>query len=245
MTTVQFWSQEGITVPAVTAEEMREIDRVAMEEFGLGMLQMMENAGRNLAENAQDMLGGADGEIVILAGAGGNGGGGLSCARHLDNHGYKINIVLDRAPNKLKGAPAAQHYIVAAAGVRELHPSEVNAALSRAVLVIDALIGYSLNGTPRGRTAELIQLCNQYAALVLALDVPSGLNATTGDTPGVVSRADRVLTLALPKTGLCNTDGDIFLADIGIPVKVYDRLGLFVPPLFANHYWLPLYTHKP
>ena len=78
-----FWTEDGRPVPAVTAEQMREVDRIAVEDFGLGILQMMENAGRNLAQNAIDMLGATKGEVTVLAGAGGNGGGGLCCARHL------------------------------------------------------------------------------------------------------------------------------------------------------------------
>jgi NAD(P)H-hydrate epimerase len=78
-----FRTPEGIPVPAVTAEQMREVDRIAVEDFGLGILQMMENAGRNLAANLMEMLASMDGEVTVLAGAGGNGGGGLRSARHL------------------------------------------------------------------------------------------------------------------------------------------------------------------
>jgi len=240
MNALQFWTQQGVPVPAVTADEMREVDRIAMEEFGLGILQMMENAGRNLAGNVQEMLGKTGNEVVILAGSGGNGGGGLCCARHLHNRGYRIRLVLDRSPSELKGAAAVQWHILQTAGVYQLMSREVAAALRRADLVVDALIGYSLRGAPRGRAAELIALCNNQATRVLALDVPSGLNATTGETPGVVVRADRILTLALPKTGLWDTAGDIFLADIGIPPEVYLPLGLTLTPLFKERYWLQL-----
>ena len=243
--TIHFWTEEGIQVPSVTAEEMFEVDRIAMEEFGLGILQMMENAGRNLAENAHEMLGKTRREVVILAGAGGNGGGGLCCARHLHNRGYRINVILDRSAADLKGAAAEQWHILQTAGVRVLSSSEVTTALSRADLVIDALIGYNLRGAPRGRVAELITLCNHTASQVLALDVPSGLNATTGEIPGVVIRADRILTLALPKTGLKSTAGTIYLADIGIPLEVYQRLDLSLPPLFTHRYWISLHTSKP
>lgn len=99
----------------VTAAQMREVDRIAVEEFGLGVLQMMENAGRNLAHHAMQMLRenpsdtelGRKGQITILVGAGGNGGGGLCCARHLHNPGYHISLVLDRDPASL-GGPAGR-----------------------------------------------------------------------------------------------------------------------------------------
>jgi NAD(P)H-hydrate epimerase len=96
-------TEDGIRVPALTAGQMREVDRIAVEEFGLGILQMMENAGRNLAQNVQDLLGDARGEVAILAGAGGNGGGGLCCARHLHNRDFQVWVVLDREEPRLPG----------------------------------------------------------------------------------------------------------------------------------------------
>jgi NAD(P)H-hydrate epimerase len=245
-----FLTEQGRTLPAITGEQMREVDRIAVEDFGLGVLQMMENAGRNLVHHAIQMLGGTGvdsergrrGEVTILAGAGGNGGGGLCCARHLHNRGYQISLVLDREATAL-GSPAGQQLeVLQAAGLRPVEPDSTQTALRQADLVVDALIGYSLRGAPRGRAAELIQLCNQHAAQVLCLDVPSGLNATTGEAPGVVVQPDRTLTLALPKTGLREITGDLYLADIGIPPEVYLHLGLSVGPLFSERYWLRLHT---
>jgi NAD(P)H-hydrate epimerase len=235
-----FWTQEGIPIPAVTAEQMREVDRIAVEDFGLSILQMMENAGRNLALNVIDMLRRSDGEVAVLAGAGGNGGGGLCSARHLHNRGFKVNLILDRDAADLRGAAADQIRILQAAGLRPVGPSGAEEAIRRADIVVDALIGYSLRGTPRGRAAELIDLCNERAAQILSLDVPSGLNATTGDPPGPVVRPDRTLTLALPKTGLASTSGELYLADIGIPPEAYRPLGLWFAPFFRDRYWISL-----
>ena len=242
-----FWTSESMPIPAVTAEQMREVDRIAVEDFGLGILQMMENAGRNLAANVMEMLSSTDGEVSILAGAGGNGGGGLCAARHLHNRGYEVNMVLDREASALGDAAANQLRILQAAGLRPVDPSGVEEAIRRADVVVDALIGYSLRGAPRGRAAELIELCNRNATQVLSLDVPSGLDATTGETPGVVVRPDRTLTLALPKTGLAAIpeecpwlSGELYLADIGIPPEVYESLGLSFKPFFQDRYWIPL-----
>lgn len=237
---MEFRTEAGHVVPAITAAQMREVDRVAVEGFGLGLLQMMENAGRNLAGNVMEMLGSAAGRFVVLAGAGGNGGGGIACARHLHNRGFDVAIVLDREVAALTGAPAAQLAILTAAGLMPADPGEAPGLVQGADLVVDALIGYSLSGAPRGRTAELIELCNASASRVLALDVPSGLDATTGETPGIVVRPDRTLTLALPKTGLARVPGDLYLADIGIPPEVYARLGLTLAPFFGGAYWVRL-----
>jgi len=235
-----FRTDEGLPVPAVTAEQMREVDRIAVEDFGLGILQMMENAGRNLAGNVMEMMGGSFREVTVLAGAGGNGGGGLCAARHLHNRGYRVNPVLDREASALGDAAANQLRILQAAGLRPVDPSGAEEAIRRADVVVDALIGYSLRGAPRGRAAELIELSNEHARQVLSLDVPSGLNATTGETPGVVVRADRTLTLALPKTGLVAISDELYVADIGIPPEVYRPLGLSFEPFFQDRYWIPL-----
>jgi len=237
---VLFRTKESTVVPAVTAEQMREVDRIAVEEFGLTILQMMENAGRNLAENVMDMLGGARGEVTVLAGSGGNGGGGLCCARHLHNRGFQVWVVLSKEAKTLTGAARNQLHILRAAGVQPVAPSQAEDTIRHAQIVVDTLIGYSLRGTPRGRVAELIELCNQHATRVLSLDVPSGLDATTGKAPGPVVRPERTLTLALPKTGLQRVPGELYLADIGIPPQVYRRLGLSFESPFGEHYWIRL-----
>ena len=246
-----FRTEDGIVVPAVTAEQMREVDRLATEEFGLGILQMMENAGRNLAGNAMEMLDGpstglrtrARGEVTVLAGSGGNGGGGLCCARHLHNRGFTVWVVLSKEPATLTGAAANQLHILQAAGVGACFkhaPARAEEVIRRAQVVVDALIGYSLRGSVRGRVAELIDLCNQHAARVLSLDVPSGLDATTGEAAGVVVRPERTLTLALPKTGLRGVPGELYLADIGIPPELYQWLGLSFEPPFGRRHWVHL-----
>lgn len=240
-----FVTEDGIIVPAVTAEQMREVDRIAVEEFGLGILQMMENAGRNLAENVMDMLGRASGGATILAGGGGNGGGGLCCARHLHNRGFEVRIVLDAEPNHLGPAATKQLHILRMAGVEPVPPHQAEDAIRRADIVVDALIGYGLLGAPTGRTAELIECCNQLAKRILSLDVPSGLNATTGETPGVVARAERTLTLALPKTGLVGIESELYLGDIGIPLEVYTQLAVSFDDPFLAHYWVRLERSEP
>ncbi len=240
-----FRTEDGILVPAVTAEQMREVDRIAMENFGLGILQMMENAGRNLAQNVIDMLDGSKGQVTVMAGSGGNGGGGLCCARHLHNRGFKVWVVLDREAETLTGAARNQLDILAVAGLELVDSSsQAEEVIWRSQIVVDALIGYGLRGAPKGKTAGLIELCLQHAARVLSLDVPSGLNATTGEAPGPSISPDRMMTLALPKTGLHSVPGDLYLADIGIPPEVYHPLGISFEPFFERRYWIPLVVEE-
>jgi NAD(P)H-hydrate epimerase len=236
----QFHTEEGLPVPAVTEAEMREVDRIATQQFSLDLLQMMENAGRALAEHAMDMLRDRDGSVVILAGPGGNGGGGLCCARHLHNRGIDVRLILSREPGELGSAAANQFAILERSGRSALARSHAEQAIRESGVTVDALIGYSLRGAPRGVTADLISLCNQQAWRVLSLDLPSGIDATSGEALGVFVRAERVLTLGLPKTGLMQVNADIFLADIGIPPEVYAELGIYFEPLFGSQGWVHL-----
>jgi NAD(P)H-hydrate epimerase len=249
---VTFTTEDGLIVPAVTGEQMREVDRIAMEDFGLGVLQMMENAGRDLAQNVMNMLSasaraegpGRKGEVTVLAGSGGNGGGGLCCGRHLHNRGFRVWVVLSKEAGDLVGSAAIQLHTLRKAGVEPVEPAQAVEVIRRSQLVVDALIGYSLRGEPRGRMAELIELGNEHSRRVLSLDVPSGLDATTGEAPGALVRCERTLTLALPKTGLQNVRGELYLADIGIPPEVYRPLGISFAWPFPGRYWMRLQTAR-
>ena len=232
-----FRTEDGVVVPAVTADEKREVDRVAVEEFGLSILQMMENAGRNLAQHALEMLGGLKDEVTILAGAGGNGGGGMCCARHLHNRGLSVWVILASEEAALSPAAHNQLRILRTAGIEPVQLAEARACLSSSLLAVDALVGYGLRGAATGGIAHLIDLCYESAERVLSLDVPSGVDATTGESPGPAVQPHRTLTLALPKTGLRRVRGELYLADIGIPPEVFHRLGLQLePPFKATSY---------
>jgi NAD(P)H-hydrate epimerase len=228
----------GVVLPALTEDQMREVDRIAMEDFGLGVLQMMENAGRNLALHAIENVDHPDAGIVILAGSGGNGGGGISCARHLRNRGYQVSLVLTRDPSNLGGSAAAQYRIVEQSGLVVTPTEEAEEQIQKAALIIDALIGYSLKGAPRGATRELIEATNRLSDRTLSLDIPSGFDSTSGETPGVAIKPHRTLTLALPKIGLTEVPGELYVADIGIPAEVYSPLGITLEPFFGGAYWV-------
>jgi NAD(P)H-hydrate epimerase len=231
---MHFTTQEGHKVPAISVNQMREVDRIAVDQFRLGLLQMMENAGRNLSKIVQRELEHPKGPVAILAGPGGNGGGGLCCARHLHNRGVDVSLILSKDKDQLGDAAARQLAILMAAGFQPLQEPEVDDALARAEIVVDALIGYSLLGAPRGRVAELITRCNNLGKRVISLDVPSGLDGTTGEAPGVIVQAETILTLALPKIGLAAVSGAVYLADIGIPPAVYKKLGIDFEPFFGR-----------
>lgn len=236
----RFFTDTGIEVPAVTAEQMRELDRLAMEETGPTLLQMMEHAGRSLASLAMELLG-TDwhkARVTVLAGGGGNGGGGVCAARHLANRGMRVTLCLSE-PGRLGPVPTCQRTIFQSTSGREVEAANVRD--EPADLILDALIGYSLRSAPRGPVVELIRWANESRVPILSLDVPSGVGATTGQTPGEFVKPRWTMTLALPKTGLLpERTGELFLADIGIPEGTYRRLGLDYVAPFGNRFWVPL-----
>jgi NAD(P)H-hydrate epimerase len=215
-------------LPWLSVEQMREVDRIAVEEVGMLLEQMMENAGRSLAAVARHMLGGsaAGKRVEVLAGPGGNGGGGLVAARHLAAAGAVVSVTLERRPAELPQVPARQHALARAAGVPVAH---VGPPEGEAQLVVDSLLGYGQSGPPRGATVGLIDWTS--GRRVLALDAPSGLELASGSLHEPYVRAEATLTLALPKQGLRaaaarEAVGQLLLADISVPSAVYARLGL-------------------
>jgi NAD(P)H-hydrate epimerase len=232
----RFIAETGIEVPAVTADEMREVGRIAIEETGPNLFQMMENAGRTLAGLTIETLG--DGwpgaRVIVLAGTGGNGGGGICAARHLANRRANVGLCL-ADPDRLGDVPAIQRKVFQSTGGAEINAAQI--ASEHPDLIVDALIGYGLRSAPQGAVAGLIEWANATNAPVLALDLPSGTNATTGEHPGVSIEARWTLTLALPKTGLeTSAAGELWLADIGIPDATYRRMGLEYVSPFGGHF---------
>ena len=237
------------SVPFLTADQMREVDRIAVEEYGILLLQMMENAGRSLAQLARRrfLKGDAAGSrVVVLAGAGGNGGGGLVCARRLHGWGARMHVYSSSSRERMAEVPRHQCAILEQMGVPiELAGAEV--ALPACDLIMDALIEYSLRGAPGGGTAALIRAANRSESPILALDVPSGVDATTGQAHDPAIKATATLTLALPMTGLRAENGkawvgELYLGDIGLPPELYARppLNLYVGPLFARGDIIPI-----
>lgn len=222
-------------IPYITTQQMVEVDRLMIEEYGIQLIQMMENAGRNLAELSRRILAGDvhAKQIAVLCGAGNNGGGGMVAARHLHNWGAAITLKLLTPRDQVKNIAALQLDILRNMGIVDNEIIE----LDNADLIIDAMIGYGLAGNPRGNYADWIRRVNDARRRVLALDIPSGLDATSGIPENPCVQATATMTLALPKTGL-NTPaaatyvGELYLADISVPPQLYSRFGIDIPPLF-------------
>ena len=230
-------------VPHVDTVQMIEVDRAMVEDFKIELIQMMENAGRSLAHLARGRFLGGDPRgkrVVVLAGTGGNGGGALVCARHLHNYGAAVSVRKTRPDEGFAPVPAHQLQILRRMKVPVEEANGVT-ALDSPDLIVDGLIGYSLKGAPRAAAADLIRWANSQRAPILALDVPSGVDTTTGIAYDPAINATATMTLALPKEGLRAPDvekhvGELYLADIGVPPSLYSepRLALKVGHLYAK-----------
>lgn len=222
-------------IPSLTTEQMVEVDRLMISDYGIELIQMMENAGRNLAELTSRMLGASlsGRSVCVLCGRGNNGGGGMVAARHLHNRGADVHII--RLAGGLKDIPARQWSILENMDLR----IEPYFDLAKADIILDALIGYGLGGDLRPEAAVLIEKANAAGKPILALDAPSGLDTTSGTASRHTVRADATLTLALPKIGLLGESarpyvGSLYLADISVPPELYRKIGLDVQILFEQ-----------
>ena len=219
---------------SATTSQMREIDRVVTQEYGLQIVQMMEKAGRSLARLCRLMLGGSvEGRrILILAGGGKNAGGGLAAARSLHNWGADVEVALAVRDDSLKRSVVVQFNVLESMGVPFVEASTLRATeLKGFDLIVDALLGYGIEGDPAAEFAHVISLTNESKKPVVALDIPSGLNASTGKPFDPCITASATMTLAVLKTGLLESTaaefvGELWLADVGIPPEVLVKVGL-------------------
>jgi NAD(P)H-hydrate epimerase len=226
-------------VSTVTAAQMAEVDRSAVEEFGITLLQMMEQAGSHLADVVRMEAGGdlREQRVVVAVGPGNNGGGGLVAARHLVNRGASVRVVLARPA--LRMSEAAQHQLATliAMGAHccvatyDLTDDELEHVLANADVVVDAVLGYRIHDAPRGEAERLIGFIVRAGRPVVSLDLPSGVAPDTGEAAGIAITATATLTLALPKPGLFRGEGPdragrVYLGDIGLPDALYAALGI-------------------
>jgi NAD(P)H-hydrate epimerase len=238
------WAKD---VPFVNTSQMIEVDRAMIEDFHIDLMQMMENAGRNLAHLARHRFLDSDPRgkmVVVLAGTGGNGGGALVAARRLHNYGAAVQVFITKPDEAFAPIPAHQLDIVRRMGISVGFVDDLTKPVlskAKAHLIIDGIIGYSLQGAPRGSAAGLIRWAKQQNAPILALDAPSGVDTSSGQVFAPAIQATATMTLALPKVGLLSDSvaaqvGELYLADISVPPTLYAQptLNLNVSHLFAK-----------
>ncbi|MEM9328269.1 MAG: NAD(P)H-hydrate epimerase [Bacteroidota bacterium] len=226
-------------VPSITTAQMIEVDRLMIETYHINLIQMMENAGRCLAILSRKLfLSHRDrAKVVVMAGTGGNGGGGMVCARRLANWGYDVRVMV--SSSRMAPVPQHQMEILQQMGVPVTEMEDLQHPID---LIIDGLIGYSVKGAPRGQVKEMIDWINRSAAKVISLDTPSGVDLTSGVVYHPVVKADATMTLALPKKGLFArgvraVSGPLYLADLSVPPGLYRQPSLDInvdPGIFRD-----------
>lgn len=219
----------------VTAQEMKELDTQAQADYAVPGIVLMDNAAQAVADAAHEALEELDGEkILLFCGAGNNGGDGFGAARWLQNYGVKVRVfVVGSAPEAISGDAALELTMLQKTGVKvELLTSEddwlvAELAAAKADVIIDALLGTGFHGELQGNFLRACQLINDSGKYIVAVDVPTGVNADNGVAAENAVRADKTVTMALVKTGLLlypgrEYCGDIELADIGLPLQLVE-----------------------
>ncbi len=225
---------------------MRKVDDLMINKYGIELIQMMENAGANLAELAINLLrknfeNPKPNNVIVACGVGNNGGGGMVAARHLSNRGFNVTVVLTGAESKLKSIPLKQWNVLKKLPIVTIiaNSSDTLGVFNEADLIIDSIIGYGMHGELKGIPAHVIhEILNSQNHKIVSLDAPSGLNTTTGDfTENFCIKAYATMTLALPKMGLVQDNakkcvGELYVADISVPPGLYEKIGIKLKKIF-------------
>lgn len=222
-------------------QEVRELDRLAIEEYGVSGVVLMENAGANVARLLEAQ--GITGPVAIACGRGNNGGDGFVIARHLEAAGHQVRVLLAAAPEAYAGDAAMNLRIAERSGQSIICLAEADEAawrreLAGAAWIVDALLGTGAVGPPRGAVAIAITAINDVRAAaghapvrVLAVDLPSGLDADTGEAAGQCVRADLTATFVAEKAGFANPaaaalTGTVHVLGIGAPAALLRRFSV-------------------
>ena len=223
---------------AVTPQQMQEIDARAMKKHRVPGIDLMEGAGKAVAQEAMEMLGsrslGPTATVCVVCGTGNNGGDGMTAARHLRAQEHQVALFLVGSLAKVKGDARtnAKRLKTSNVKVQEVVSTKglnlLKKALEQGGLVIDALFGTGFRGAPDRLAAQVIDMINQSGLPVLAVDIPSGVDGRTGSCGAPCVRAEVTVTMGLPKTGLLfypgkSLAGRVKVADIGIPQAAIDE----------------------
>jgi NAD(P)H-hydrate epimerase len=225
---------------ALNRLQCRRLDQLAMEEFRLPGVVLMENAGRGVADLIVELR--IDGPVAICCGMGNNAGDGFVIARHLALRGYDPRVLLWGDPDELSGDAATNFRVIQRTGTAiETFPTShfadrweadrmrIQGQFNQAEWIVDALLGTGARGAPRPPLDRVIELINRATCRKLAVDVPSGLDCDTGIPSAQTVQAEHTCTFVAPKTGFLvpaaeDYVGQIHVLDIGAPREVLDRV---------------------
>ena len=215
----------------LSREQVRNVDRYAIETLGVPGLVLMENAGRGCADRLCEMLGGepAGKRVAVVAGGGNNGGDGYVIARHMKRRGAEVTIFLVAPEEKISGDAEVNLRICRSLEI-DIRPARGEALddlagqLGAYDVIVDAVGGTGISGALRGDLARAVEQINAAAPDVLAVDIPTGLDCDTGSAEGPAVRAAVTVTFVAPKKGFdapqaAAYTGKVYVADIGIPAE--------------------------
>lgn len=212
---------------------IREVDRRAIEEYGIPGPVLMENAGRGTADLLCRM--GIDGTVLVLCGRGNNAGDGFVIARHLELRGFRLEVLLCTSPDHLQGDALLNFNVVRKSGIPLHFLADPNVGdhlgerLRAADWIVDAMLGTGAVGAVRPPFDRVIATLNQSGRKVMAVDLPSGLDCDGGPTAGAVVRADVTATFVAWKPGFLVEGaraftGEVHVMDIGAPRKLIQEV---------------------
>lgn len=217
---------------SVSRKDIAKLDELMIEYFGIPVVMMMELASYRLAELVR-LRYPTKKQVLICAGKGNNGGDGIAAARHLLNFGYEPVIFL--LSEELKEEPAQHLAIAKKLDIRVVTGfDDLELLLHTVDLVLDCLLGYNVNGVPRGAYAETILKMNESGKPILACDMPSGVDTDEGAIFEPYIRAETILFLSLPKQGCDSLPAEKYVADMGVPAALYPMIGLAEENLFEK-----------
>ena len=223
-------------LPVYTSEEMRGCDAAAVEQYGIPGIVLMENASRGAVDAAESFFGSLrDARIIIISGKGNNGGDGFCMARHFVNRGARVEVLTLGPDDASKGDAKTNLDILRKMenDSERLHVHLLSSTtsleetlLKAPTFVVDAMLGTGLSSPVKGEIAEIIHVLNRSAVPVLAVDMPTGINADTGEVLGIAVEAELTCTMGGLKRGLLLRDGrshagEVRNIDIGMPNDGY------------------------
>jgi ADP-dependent NAD(P)H-hydrate dehydratase / NAD(P)H-hydrate epimerase len=219
----------------VTADEMRDIDRKTIEEYGVPGVVLMERAGLAVASRIKEIFGRK--RVLVICGSGNNGGDGFVVARNLNKEGWDVKVFLTSMPENLKGDALIQYKTAAKSGVAISRVEELlthhSSLITRHSIFVDALLGTGLSKNIAGTLSEIIRVVNNVNVPIVSIDIPSGISSDNGQIMGQAVRADYTITFGLPKRGHllypgAEYTGKLFIEDIGFPEELLrsDRLNV-------------------
>lgn len=220
----------------LTCDQIRRIDKLAVEEYGIPGLILMENAGKNataiIVERVRRRFSGHDVGVVIFCGGGNNGGDGFVIARHLHNAGYPVEIILAAAPARLSPDAEVNYWIAnkMSLPIRPYSYEYAQEAVQKNQVLVDALVGTGFKGSLRPPLPEIIAIINaRRDACRIAIDIPSGLDGDTGRPAAACVCAEVTITFVAVKAGFLvpgadRFTGEVVVADIGAPPELLGRV---------------------